>query len=238
MHTRIFCVVSGSQLLFCFCQVERATVGFRVSGNQVDDESHDGRNVSFENVPSVGLTFYDGLNIHGTTHHDYGQYAEADRKLVADNHGSTSYGTNQCIFTVTTPSGQQNTQYTDGRSCQHKEDTDVHVKDFSTFIPWKTRECQNGSKNYQERRQSIKKMVGMLQADDFLGKDFQYVGRYLQQTSFSSYTVRTDTALESRTDFTFHVDKNDGQYCVHDEDKYSHNESFQCQCQPFRHYTA
>ena len=60
-----------------------------------------------------------------------------------------------------------------------EEVLDVHVKDFSTFIPWKTRECQNGSKNNQERSQSIKKMVGMLQADDFLGKDFQYVGRYL-----------------------------------------------------------
>ena len=112
------------------------------------------------------------------------------------------------------------------------------MQDFSSFVPRQAGEGKDRSQDNEERSQVVQKMVGILQADDFLGQDFQHVGRNLQQSAFSSYTVRTDTALESRTDFTLHIDKDDGQYGVHDEDEHADHEAFKGKCQPLGHQAA
>ena len=38
MHTTVFGMVSGGEFTLCFGQVERTTVGFGITGNEVDDE--------------------------------------------------------------------------------------------------------------------------------------------------------------------------------------------------------
>ena len=71
-------MVTGSQLLFGFGQVKRSSVGFGITGDQVDDESCKGRNMSFENVPSVGLSADDLLDIHGSAEHNHCQDGQSD----------------------------------------------------------------------------------------------------------------------------------------------------------------
>ena len=71
VHTGIFRMISGRQFTFRFGKVERATVTFCISGNQIDDESDNGRNMSFEDKPSVSLSVYDFGELHGSHQYDH-----------------------------------------------------------------------------------------------------------------------------------------------------------------------
>ena len=53
----IFGMKTGSKFRFCFSQVERSPVGFGSTGNQENNKSNKSRNMTFENPPSIGLTF-------------------------------------------------------------------------------------------------------------------------------------------------------------------------------------
>ena len=95
VHTAIFGVVSCRQFTFRFRQVERTTVTLCISGYQVDNESDHCRNVSFEDEPSVSLSFYNFRELHRTHQHYHSQYTQSYRQLVRDNLCPASHGSDQ-----------------------------------------------------------------------------------------------------------------------------------------------
>ena len=75
-------MVSGSQLAFGFGQVEGTAVGFRISGNEVDDEGYQCRDMSLEDEPAVGLSGDDLGELHRIGQYDDREDRESDRKLI------------------------------------------------------------------------------------------------------------------------------------------------------------
>ena len=115
-------MVSGSQLAFGFGQVEGTAVGFRISGNEVDNEGYQCRDMSLEDEPAVSLSFYYFGELHGSHQHYHCQYAQSAGQLVADNLRTASHGSNQREFIVGAPACQQDTHYADTRCSQHQDE--------------------------------------------------------------------------------------------------------------------
>ena len=142
VHTGIFCMISGSQFTFRFGKVERATVTFCISGNQIDDESNDRRNMSLEDEPTISLSFYDFRKLHGSRQHYHCHDTHTNRKFITDNLCTASHGTDQREFVVTTPTGQQDTDNSNAGSCQQEEHAHIKVQNRRTFIKRNTSESQ------------------------------------------------------------------------------------------------
>ena len=53
VHTRILCVVAGSQFALALRQVKRATVTLGVAGNEVNDESQHCGHVAAQDIPTI-----------------------------------------------------------------------------------------------------------------------------------------------------------------------------------------
>ena len=75
----------------------------------------------------------------------------------------------------------------------------------------------------------------MTQADDLFGQNFQYIGRYLEQSAPSAYAVWSDTALEGCTDTTFHIDQHDGEQCIKHDNQQTYSYTLERNGQSFRH---
>ena len=238
MHTRIFSVIPRGKFLFSFRQVERSAVGLGVSRYQIDDESHHRRDVSLEDVPPVLLIRHNLLDVHCPAQDNHSQNAQADGKLVADNHRPASHGAYQRILAVAAPSRQQDAQHTDGRSRQHEEDTDVHVQNLSPLVPWQTRECQYRRHDHQERSQTVQELVRVFQRDNLFRQNLYNVRRNLQKSSATPHTVRSDTALESRAHLTLHIYQDDGQHGIHHHDEHPHGNTLYSERHPFGHQAA
>ena len=74
MNTRILGVITGGQLTLGLGQVERATIGLGRTGYQVDEEGHDGGNVSREEEPTVALGLDDTGNRHRAGKYNHRQH--------------------------------------------------------------------------------------------------------------------------------------------------------------------
>ena len=114
MHSGIFRMVAGSQFGFGFRQVERPPVHFRISCNQVYDKGYQGRNMSLEDEPSVGLAHHNFGELHGIRQDHDGQDGKSYRKFVADHLRSASHGTDERKLAVRAPSGKQDSDDADG----------------------------------------------------------------------------------------------------------------------------
>ena len=95
VHTRILGMVSCRQFTFRFGKVERTTVTFCVAGYQIDNESDQGRDVSFEDKPSVSLTFHNLRKLHGTHQDHHCENTKSDRQFITDDLCTASHSTDQ-----------------------------------------------------------------------------------------------------------------------------------------------
>ena len=207
-HPRIFCMISGGQLTFRFGKVERTTVTFGVSGNQIDNEGNHRGNVSFEDKPAISLSLYNFGELHGSHKHYHSHDTHTYGKLITDNLCTTSHRTNQRELIITAPACKQNTDNSDTGSCQH-----IKIQNFRSFIKRNTSESKERSDNHHKRSQIVEEMVGALRHEDFLSHHFKHVADHLDRTPFTD-TVRTETALEESADFALHVNQYDSQYGI------------------------
>jgi hypothetical protein len=80
--------------------------------------------------------------------------------------------------------------------------------------------------------------VEVVEETEAIGVDFlvnlQHVADDLNATPFT-YTVRTETALEESTYLALHVNQNDGEYGIHQNDAHAYHYTFEEYRQTFRH---
>src|SRR6476660_1416344 len=55
LHPRIFCMETRCKFRFCFCEIEWRPVGFSGNCNDENYKSDDGRDMAFEQPPSILL---------------------------------------------------------------------------------------------------------------------------------------------------------------------------------------
>ena len=227
-------MIACRQLAFGFGQVERTAVGFRIAGNQVDDESYQSRDMSFEDEPAVGLSGYDFGELH-RTHQDYHrQDAQSAREFVTDDLRTASHGSDKRELIVGTPAGKQDTYHADARSGKQEEHAHVEVQHFQAFADRQAGEGEERGYDDHERCQVVEESVGELQVDDFLGQHLDNVARHLEQSPFS-YTHRTEAALEKGAYLALHVNQDNGKHCIHQDDAYAYHYTFKKHRQTFRH---
>ena len=160
--------------------------------------------MSFKDKPSVGLPLYNFRELHGTHQYNHRHDTHAYRQFITDNLCTASHGTDQRKLIITTPAGKQNTYYTDTGSCQQEEYAHIKIQNFRSFIKRNTSESEERGDNHHEWSQIVEEAVGILRSENLLGQHLEYVAYHLNRTPFTD-TVRTETALEETTDFTFHV---------------------------------
>ena len=227
-------MVSGSQLAFGFGQVEGTAVGFRISGNEVDDEGYQCRDMSLEDEPAVSLSFYYFGELHGSHQHYHCQYAQSAGQLVADNLRTASHGSNQREFIVGTPACQQDTHYADTRCSQQEEHSYIEVQYLQSLVDGQAGKCQERSDDYHERCQIVEEPVREFQINDFLCQHLDDVAGHLEQSPFP-HAHRTEAALEEGAYLTLHVNQDDGKHGIHQDDAYANHHAFEEYCQTFRH---
>ncbi|MPN61831.1 hypothetical protein SDC9_209575 [bioreactor metagenome] len=95
MHTAVFGMVSGGEFTLCFRQVERTTVGFGITGNEVDDECNQSGDVSFKDKPSVCLAGYNFRKLHAACEYYHREDGQSDREFITDNLSTASHSSDQ-----------------------------------------------------------------------------------------------------------------------------------------------
>ena len=238
VHAGILRVVTRRQFLFRLSQVKRPAVGLGVARDEIDDKSHQSDDVPLEDVPSVGLALHDAADAHCAAEDDHREHRDAQRQLVADEHGPAAHGTDDGVFAVAAPSGQQDAQDADARRSQHEEDAHFHVEHSRAFVPRQAREGDDGSQDDQVRSQLVEQVVGVLQADDFLGEYLQHVGRHLQQATLAAHAVRPDAALERAAHPTLHIDEHHGQHGIGQQDDDTQHQPLQEHGPALGHHAA
>ena len=92
-------VAEGISLEVSVEDVTRVTI----TGDKVNHEGNECRDMSLEDEPTVGLTFHDFRQLHGVGQYDDSQKAQSHGKFITNHLRTTSHGTDKRVFIVRTP---------------------------------------------------------------------------------------------------------------------------------------
>ena len=130
MDTRIFGMVTGGKLALGLGKVKRAAVGLGSTSDHVDDKGDQRGHMAFEYKPQIRLFLYYTTDRHCAGEAYHGQYTEPDRELVADHLRARAESSDEGKLVVTRPAGKKDTEHTDRRHGDKKEDADIEIYDL------------------------------------------------------------------------------------------------------------
>ena len=137
--------------------------------------------MSAEDVPALnGLLVADFGERHGAGEADHGEHGHTDGELVTDDLCTATHGTNQGVFVVATPSGQQDADNAKAADGEEEEDADIEVDDLRSLVPRQASKGDHGSRHDKERGEVVQEEVGLTHVDDFLRQHLKHVAEHLQ----------------------------------------------------------
>ena len=190
-----------------------------------------------EDEPPVGLLGHDGRELHAAAQDDHRQDGQGNGQLIADHLRAASHGANQGKLVVGRPTGQQDTQHSDGRNGQQEKDTDVEIQHLESASERQVAESQHRGHDNDKGCQNEQEAVGAVDEDQFLDEHLDHVGHTLDR-SLRSYPVRPDTALELSAHAALHVNQDQGDHRVQQQNGRADQDKFDGQRRPRRHRSA
>ena len=134
VHARVLGVIPRRELRLGLREVERASVGLGVAGDQIDHEGDAGRDMPLEDEPAVGLLGDDFRKLHRIGQHDDREDRQSDREFVADHLCAAAHGADERILVVAAPACEQHAHHADRRGGHQEEDAHMEIEDLHALV--------------------------------------------------------------------------------------------------------
>ena len=132
-------MVAGSEFAFTLREVKRTTVALGITRNEVDHKGGNGNDMPTENVPTLdGLLLADFRKTHRAGEGNHREHHHTDGELIGDDLCARAHSTDESIFVVGRPTGEQNAHYADTTHGKEEENADVEVDDLCSLVPRQT----------------------------------------------------------------------------------------------------
>ena len=195
-------MVACGKLVFSFRKVERTTVGFGSSSDNINNESYYSRDMTAEEIPAVFLISDDLRDTHSAREDNDAHKSESKRELIANHLGTGTHRTDKGILIIRSPTCEEDTEHTDRRYGKQEENTDIEIDHLQTISPGEASEHRHRGSDDDVWSELEEEAVGAFKTDKLLDKDFEHIGEDLKETPLAD-AHRSETTLEPSPEFTF-----------------------------------